>query len=170
VDYLSTNAGPNGSGADGHGGAGGGDLASLHCLICLVEGRACALPLEHVVEVMRPLPVQRVGGAPAFVLGLAVVRGQPLPVIDAALLLAGQVSSPTRFVSLRVGERRVVLAVTEVLGARRVQGQVLQDSPALVAGAPEVRRALGVLDGRLLEVLESARLIGAAELDVEALA
>lgn len=112
---------------------------------------------------MRPLPVQRVGGAPGFVLGLAVVRGEAVPVIDAALLLAGQVSSPTRFVSLRVGDRRVVLAVTEVIGPCRVEAGVLRESPALVAGSSEVRGALGVLDGRLLEVLESARLIVAAE-------
>ena len=49
----------------------------------------CALPLVHVLEVMRPLPLEKVEPAPAFLLGLAVIRGEPLPVVDVAALLPG---------------------------------------------------------------------------------
>ena len=41
-----------------------------------------ALPLEHVVETMRPLPVEPLGDAPRFILGLSIVRGEPIPVVD----------------------------------------------------------------------------------------
>lgn len=149
-------------------GRGGGNLASLHWLTCRVEERTCALPLEHVIEVMRPLPVRSVDAAPPFVLGLAVVRGQALPVIDAGRLLTGQASRPTRFVTLRVGERRVVLAVTEVIGTRLVPTEAFLEVPALLAGTSEVRRLLGVVDGRLLEVLDSARLVSEVDLDAGA--
>jgi len=122
----------------------------------------CALPLEHVCEVMRPLPLERVDAAPSYLLGVAVIRGEVMPVVDAAVLLTGQTAPATRFVTLRVDERRVALAVTEVVGARLVDDDLPTGVPPLLSGSADVRRALGVLDGRLLEVLESARIIDAA--------
>src|SRR5262245_46180333 len=91
-------------------------------LVCRVAGRLCALPLGSVIETMRPLPLRRVAGAPAFLLGIGIVRGEPVPVIDAARLLADIAAPPTRYVSVRVGERRAVLAVEEVLGVRAIPG------------------------------------------------
>ena len=44
----------------------------------------CALPLGAVIETLRPLPLRPLAGAPAGVLGVAVVRGSPVPVIDLA--------------------------------------------------------------------------------------
>lgn len=58
-----------------------------HALICRVRTWLCALPLAHVVETLRPLPVRGLAGAPSFVLGLALLRGQAVPVVDAAQLL-----------------------------------------------------------------------------------
>jgi purine-binding chemotaxis protein CheW len=111
---------------------------------------------------MRPLPLERVDAAPSFLLGLAVIRGDVTPVVDAAVLLTGQAAPATRFVTLRVDGRRVALAVTGVVGARLVDDDLPAGLPPLLSGSADVRRALGVLDGRLLEVLESARIIDAA--------
>src|SRR5215467_11854932 len=55
-------------------------------LLVRVHGSLCALPLGHVQEVLRPLPLQAVPGAPAFVCGVTVIRGGVMPVIDAAVL------------------------------------------------------------------------------------
>ncbi len=111
---------------------------------------------------MRPRNVERVEGAPPFLLGLSLVRGEALPVVDAGVLLSGEPSLPTRFVTLRVDDRRVVLAVTEVLGTAAIATGNWGGIPPLFAGSSDVLRALGTLDGRLLEVLESARLVEAA--------
>src|ERR1039458_3558579 len=89
-------------------------------LLCRVHGRRCALPLEHVVETMRPLPIGPLAGAPPGVSGLAVIRGAPVPVVDLSRLFSSDVGyievAPTRFVTVRVGQRVVALAVDRVEG------------------------------------------------------
>jgi purine-binding chemotaxis protein CheW len=111
---------------------------------------------------MRPARVDRVESAPAFLTGVAVIRGENVPVLDAALLLGAEASVATRFVILRVGERRVALAVAEVVGTRALEGDELAELPPLLDGSRELVARLGVLDGRLLEVLESGRLLDIA--------
>ena len=83
-------------------------------LLCRVGDLLCALPLEHVEETMRPMPVEAIAGLPSFVRGLAVVRGAPIPVVDAASLLSGDTSDATRatrFVTVKTGSRRIALMV-----------------------------------------------------------
>src|SRR5436853_466591 len=104
-------------------------------LFCRVNTRLCALPLESIVETTRPLPCEPVAGTPAFVLGLSVIRGVAVPVVDAGQLLSGQRSAPSRFVVLKVGDRRVALAVEAVVGVRSVGALALQDLPPLVRSA-----------------------------------
>jgi purine-binding chemotaxis protein CheW len=133
-------------------------------LICRVRSRLCAVPLEHVSETMRPLPVEPLAGMPLFVLGLSVVRGTPMPVIDAARMLGeADTSCPARFVSLRIGARGAVLAVDSVLGVRAVAGDsVAALPPLLVDASTEVVEAVGMLDSHLLLVLRSGRIVPAS--------
>lgn len=133
-----------------------GDLS----LVCRVLTRLCALPLEHVSETMRPLPVEPVAGVPAPVAGVAIIRGAPVPVIDVACVLAGRASHPTRFVTVNVGARRVALAVDKVIGVRTIPTEALNELPPLLRDAStDVVAAIGTLDTQLLVVLRSARLI-----------
>ncbi|HEY2928565.1 chemotaxis protein CheW [Piscinibacter sp.] len=129
-------------------------------LICRVQARLCALPLAHVVETLRALPVEAVVGAPHFVRGLAVIRGAPVPVVDTARLLGEHAGTGGRFVTVTVGERRVALAVDSVLGVRPVPAGSLHQLPPLLqeAGA-DVVAAIGLLDAELLLVLHSTRLL-----------
>ena len=46
-------------------------------LVCRVAARLCALPVRAVIEIMRPLALEPIAGAPAFVAGLAIIRGEP---------------------------------------------------------------------------------------------
>jgi purine-binding chemotaxis protein CheW len=129
-------------------------------LICRVQTRLCALPLEHVVELLRPLPVEPVAGAPPFVLGLAVIRGAPLPVVDSARLLGADDARAGRFVTVNAGNRRVALAVDGVLGVRAIALESLHALPPLLHEADSgVIAAIGLLDAELLLVLRSARLL-----------
>jgi purine-binding chemotaxis protein CheW len=131
-------------------------------LICRVQTRLCALPLAYVVETMRPLPVQPWSGAPAFVRGLAIIRGSPIPVLDAAQLVEGDADGEgawsERFVTVAVEHRRVALAVDDVLGVQSIQADALRELPPLLQNAAAVS-AIGVLDARLLVVLHGARLM-----------
>jgi purine-binding chemotaxis protein CheW len=120
------------------------------------------LPLEHVREVMRPAAVERVEPSPGYLLGLAVVRGETVPVVDAGALLAGRSGPLARWVVLRIGPRRVAFAVGEVLGIRALEQVELRALPPLLAGSSDMLRGLAVLDGTLLEVLESGWLLEVA--------
>lgn len=130
-------------------------------VVCRVGSRFCALPIEHVEETMRPLPLEPLAGMPPFVLGLCIIRGAARPVVDAGKLLgAGEAETPTRFLTLRIDERRVALAVDAVVGVRDLSAHVLENLPPLLhdAGA-DVVSAIGTLDAGLLLVLRSARVV-----------
>jgi purine-binding chemotaxis protein CheW len=131
-------------------------------LVARVGDKRVALRLAHVVEVMRPLPVATLGGTPPFVLGAAVVRGSAVPVVDArALLGEGPASTrDARFVSVRVGDRRAVLAVDAVLGVRALDDVSVGQMPPILRDASEgVPELLGALDRDLLLVLDAGRLV-----------
>ena len=132
---------------------------AVDCLLFRVHERTGAIPLAHVVEVMRPLPIRTIASAPAFVLGAAVIRGEAVPVVDAASLLGAPRRAPTRFVTLRVGARRVALAVGEVLGASRIDAGAFAGVPPLFAGAGDAVASLGAIDAELFVLLEAARLV-----------
>jgi purine-binding chemotaxis protein CheW len=99
---------------------------------------------------------------PPFVQGVAVIRGMPVPVVTAALLLGenGPSSPATRFVAIKAAGRRVALAVDQVLGIRAIDAKELSGLPPLLAAASEqVVSAIGTLDGELLLVLRSGRFV-----------
>lgn len=110
---------------------------------------------------MRPLPMAPILSAPSFVSGLAIVRGVPTPVVDVGRLLgAGDDAQPTRFVAVRVGEKRVALAVETVVGLRTLSATALHELPPLIREASaDVVAAIGALDASLLVVLRTARLV-----------
>ncbi|HLG56353.1 MAG TPA: chemotaxis protein CheW [Vicinamibacterales bacterium] len=129
-------------------------------LLCRVGNLLCALPLEHVEETMRPLAIEPLAGAPAFVRGLAVVRGIAVPVVDAAALLGVGIGRPTRFVSVKAGSRRVALAVDAVEGIRRIPPASLDALPPLLGNSnADAISAVGTLDAELFLVLRSGRLV-----------
>jgi purine-binding chemotaxis protein CheW len=126
-------------------------------LFCRIQGRLCALPLERVRESMRPLPIEPLGGASTFVSGLAVIRGETVPIVDAARLFGACDSSPGRWVTLTVGERCIALAVDSVQGVLALPAESLTTLPALLREAGgDVVEATGVHDAELLLLLASA--------------
>ena len=128
-------------------------------LICRVGTRSCALPLGCVVEIMRPLPIEALAGSPAFVRGLALIRGVPLPVVDVARLLGDPEAPCGRFVVVDTGSRRVALAFGDVLGVRALPAAMLHPlAPLLSETDAEAVETIGRLDSELLLMLGSARI------------
>jgi len=134
---------------------------SAACLLARVGSRTCAVPVELISETMRPLPIEPLAGMPSFVLGLSVVRGAPVPVIDAARMLGiADAAPPGRFVSLRIGARVAVLAVSAVLGVRTITRDSLESLPPLVGEASaDFVEAIGTLDSGLLLILRTGRIV-----------
>lgn len=130
-------------------------------LIARVGTLACAIPVEHVVETMRPLPVEPLGRGPAYVRGLAVIRGVPTIVIDLAVLLGTtSASASARYVLVRTGERVAALLVDAVDSISALSKNDIAALPPLArSAAGDVIGAIGAVDAGLVVVLEAARLL-----------
>lgn len=131
-------------------------------LMVTAGARACAIPLCHVAETMRPLAIETVAGTPSFVRGVAVIRGEPTPVIDLNALL-GDGESGTRygrFVTIKVGARRVAIGVDGVAGVRDLDSSRLGELPPMLRDAAAgLVEAIGTRDAQLLVVLRTARMV-----------
>jgi purine-binding chemotaxis protein CheW len=131
-------------------------------LVVTAGGYAAGVPLAKVRETMRPLAITRVGGAPHFVLGLSIIRGGSVPVVDLGTLLGVQEPRTEfgRFVTLEVDGRPVALAVESVSGVAEVTLGALTGMPPLLSrAASEVVASLALHDAALLLVLEATRLV-----------
>src|SRR5688500_13404284 len=114
---------------EAHGGSG-------LCLVARARGLQCAIPLAYVLEIMRPLPIDPIANAPSFMLGVAVVRGAAVPVVDCgAFVQAEAPAGHTRWTSVRAGERTAILAFEAILGVRELPADS-DGLPPLLAGAP----------------------------------
>ncbi len=96
-------------------------------------------------------------------LGVALARGEATPVVDLGAVLSGTPSSgPQRFVAIRTGARKVLLAVDRVIGVRSLESASVRAMPPLSTGADEGSvAALATLDRDLLYVLRAGRLVDA---------
>lgn len=129
-------------------------------LVVRSAGHTCALELAHVIEVMRPLPISTVADAPEMVLGLSIIRGTPVPVVDFGGLFEAGGGTMKRLVLVRAGERRVAFAVEEVLGIYELADPALKAMPPLLqAVAASAIRTIGTLDSELLYVLNTAGIV-----------
>jgi len=133
-------------------------------LVVIARGKRYALPLDHVIETMRPLPIEPMVNAAPYVLGVSIIRGLPVPVVDLGGLLASSGAQSraglARIVMVRAGARHVALAVESVLGVRRLEAGSLHDLPPLLrASAPKSIAALGVPDRELVAVLDGGCLV-----------
>lgn len=132
-------------------------------LVCRARGRLLGVPLPYVLEIMRPLAIEPLADAPPFVCGLSIIRGRPVPVVDAAAVLGEErLSAHARYVMLRVGDRSVALAVEEVSAVLPMPAESLQALPPLLRDSSrDLVSQIGTLDGELLIVLEAARILPA---------
>src|SRR5437868_13909663 len=105
---------------------------------------------------MRSLPIHPLPAAIEGVIGLSIIRGQSVPIVDLSRLL-GRPDGFARFITVRVAERTVALAVTEVLGARSVSADGLP--PLLSKSDRGLVRSIGQRDNELLVVLDEGRLV-----------
>jgi purine-binding chemotaxis protein CheW len=128
-------------------------------LVCRSGAFLAALPVEHIVETMRLLPLAGIAGAPAYVLGVSIIRGAPVPVVDTGLLVNGAPSRPGRLVTVRT-ETIVALAVDEVVGIAAFAADALGALPPLLqAAAAETIAGVGAADSGLLVFLHASRLV-----------
>jgi chemotaxis signal transduction protein len=138
---------------------------TVNALVFCCSGHTCALPLSSVVEIMRPQPVSIVAGLPGMVRGLAIIRGESLPVIalDQVLVSAAAPVRPrsaTRLVVVRTMTKPVALEVDQVLAVRGLPTAVLAETPPLArCAAGGSIEAIATLDSGVILVLEAGRIV-----------
>jgi purine-binding chemotaxis protein CheW len=154
----------------------GGEV--VNALVVKAGTRGCAIPLQHVRETLRPLPIEPVAGVPLYLRGISLIRGHPVPVADLGALLGESDSGSeiaiddddgndnlagdraARLVLLQLGQRQVAVAVSAVIGVRRLDSADFGALPPLLADAGQrAIEAVGVQDAELLLVLRAARLL-----------
>jgi purine-binding chemotaxis protein CheW len=96
----------------------------------------CALPLEEVIETMRPLATYPMAATPVFVRGICIMRGVPAPVVDVARVLGGGEAEVVRFVAVRTERGPVAFATGEVIGIRPAVADAGLHQAALLGSAP----------------------------------
>jgi len=139
----------------------------MQMLLFRCGSQRCALPASDVSEVMRPQPINSVTTSAAFVDGMSLIRGLPVPVVSVARLLdCGAHEPASRFIIVKIDSRLVALAVSEVYAVREFQERQLSALPPLLgADTASAVTGLEVLDHQLLVVLGCARLLSSEHWD-----
>lgn len=149
------------------GGAAADGLSAMSALVCRAGSLLCAFPLEHVLEIMRCLPLEALAGVPPFILGLCVVRGAPIPAVDVGKLIGAHQTPLEWIVTVRVGSGVVALVVERVIGVQTFRSDETVDLPPLLRdAAADTVSAIGALDSELLLFLNVARSIPDAVFDL----
>ncbi len=121
-----------------------------------VGGLAYAIPLDAVTEVTRACQRRLIPGVPLTLGGVVNVRGEPLPVVDAAVLLGGEslpeAAGPQHALLLERGSLRLALQVRKVwrieheLPRTVAQSESGDAGPAFVHWVGGAADALGLVD------------------------
>jgi purine-binding chemotaxis protein CheW len=127
-------------------------------LLCGIGPHRFVLPMAEVIETMRLLPMQAVAGAPPLVLGLSVIRGAPVAVVNTALLFGCESPRYTRLVTVRAGQSTIALAVESVFTVAVVEADALQQMPPLI-GSDNAVVAMAARDQNLVFLLNTARIV-----------
>jgi purine-binding chemotaxis protein CheW len=127
-------------------------------LLCRDGPHQFALPVTHVIETMRMLPIRSLAGAPPMVRGICIIRGAPTPVIDSALMFNDRPSQCQRLVTVRTGRRTIAFATQAVLGVEAIRADALERLPPLLSNVQTIA-AVRALDGELVFLLQIARII-----------
>ncbi|MGD0993424.1 MAG: response regulator [Gemmatimonadales bacterium] len=133
-------------------------LASVRALLVLVGSQVLALPTSHVERVLRVTP-----GEIRRAEGKDVLEGDcPIPLVALARLLPPlperPVAGPTAVAVLTAGERRLAIAVDELIAEQEI---VLQQLGSGAQGLPLLSGAAMLGTGRMVLVLDCIALVAA---------
>ncbi|MBN9658113.1 MAG: chemotaxis protein CheW [Acidobacteria bacterium] len=135
-----------------------------------LAGESYAVPLTRVMETERLPKLTTVPGLPAFVLGVANLRGAVLPLVDLSMLL--ELESTGRPHDARIlvvrpspDDSPVALVVDALQGVAMLAREELHRTPHWLDGrTTPFLEGIGSHKGRLLSVLDLDRVFAASEL------
>ncbi len=133
----------------------------------VVGAQAYALDIMRIKEIINPLPITVVPGAPGFMEGVIELRGVILPVVDLRKrfeLPATPLTRASKYVLVTLDDKIVALIVDGVSEFLRKPPSDIRPTPSLVAGQ-EARFFAGVChhNGRILMLLDIDRVLTTQE-------
>jgi len=128
-----------------------------------------SLDILKVQEIIRHMDLTRVPKTPEFVDGVINLRGRVIPVLDLRKrfgLPKDENTNETRIIVVDVDNRTVGLKVDAVSEVLRLPADTVEPPPAIVTGVEsEYIKGVGKLDGRLLILLDVAKILTCTERD-----
>lgn len=126
---------------------------------CVVGDVNYAIAITAVREIVNPLPLVELPGAPAAVIGVADYRDEVVPVVDLRARFGmgpGALTRKTKWIILSRGAQSLALVVDLVTGVFR-SGELRP--PPLLGGGDDARALEGVTtnEGNLVFVLDASR-------------
>ena len=129
--------------------AGGAASSAVQLCTFRVAGEDFAIDIMRVKEIIPPVPLTPVPGAPAHVAGVFRLHGDVIPVVDLCRRLGLPRAEPSRrakYIVVRVAGRLLGLMVDEVREVLRLDRDELRPAPASI-DAPGPRLFLGACGG-----------------------
>ena len=146
------------------------DLKEILQLVTFRLGKEeYSLDILKVQEIIRHMELTRVPKSPDFVDGVINLRGKVIPVLDLRKrfgLPVDEKTNETRIIVVDVDSRTVGLKVDAVSEVLRLPSDTVEPPPAMVTGIEsDYIKGVGKLDGRLLILLDVAKILTKSEKD-----
>ena len=122
-----------------------------------LAGEAYAVPIAHIAEILKPLPITPVPRAPRVVIGVMTVRGRLVTVIDLRRRLRlpeADVDHRTRILITDTGDERIGLLVDEVMQVHRLAESEIEPRDVLGGDPQPYLAGIGRPEGALLTLLD----------------
>jgi purine-binding chemotaxis protein CheW len=142
-------------------------MGNLELLSFRVEDQEYSVDIMSVREIRSWTQATSIPHAPDYVRGVINLRGTVLPVVDLAVRLgirSGEPNERSVIIVVDIGGRAVGLRVDAVSDILSVPEGELQTPPDLLADeASDFIRALTIVDGRMIRVLDVKSVLPALE-------
>ena len=126
-----------------------------------------AIDILQVQEIRAHEPVTRIANAPTFIKGVINLRGQIVPIVDLRMKFgfANAVDAFTVVIILNIGSRMTGIVVDAVSDVVALLPEQVRPAPNLGAAIESgFIRGIAPVDGRMLIVVDIARLMTTGEL------
>lgn len=109
----------------------------LELLLFSISGEMYAVPIEQIVEIIKPRPATRVPNADETIVGIISLRGTIVTILDVRRRLGhtalAAVSDDTRIVVIQHGEETAGFVVDRVWRVVRIEPSLVRSSPAVTS-------------------------------------
>lgn len=140
---------------------------SLHLVGFFLNDEEYALEISQVQEIIRVSGWTRVPNAPGHIKGVINLRGRIIPVVDPKMRMgftSGEMTKDSRIIVVEAGKKVIGMMVDRVSQVLRLPLRTIETAPDEVTEADKgFVKGVGKLDGRLIILLDLARVVGREE-------